>query len=69
MRENIAFARPEASLAEVERAAREVGAHEFIVRLRGRVVEHGTHDELMARGGHYHGLYTMQWRGSGMAAD
>jgi ABC-type multidrug transport system fused ATPase/permease subunit len=30
VRENIAFARPEASLHEVERAAREIGAHGFI---------------------------------------
>lgn len=32
--ENIRFARPEASDAEVEAAARAVGAHEFIIRLR-----------------------------------
>lgn len=33
VRDNIAFARPEASPKEVERAAREVGAHAFIVDL------------------------------------
>ena len=33
IRDNIAFARPEASDAAVERAARAVGAHEFISRL------------------------------------
>lgn len=32
--ENIRFARPEASDAEVEAAARAVGAHDFIIRLR-----------------------------------
>ena len=33
VRANIAFARPEASEAEVERAARQAGAHDFIVEL------------------------------------
>lgn len=33
VRDNIAFARPDASLAEVEWAAREVGAHDYIVDL------------------------------------
>ena len=30
---------------------------------QGRVVEHGTHEELLAAGGLYHGLYTSQFSG------
>ncbi len=33
VRDNIRFARPEASAEEIERAARDVGAHDFITRL------------------------------------
>ncbi len=155
IRENIAYARPEATLREVEAAAKEVGAHDFIRKLpegydtpvqergvslsvgqrqlisfaralvadpkilildeatssidtqterliqealrrllvgrtsfviahrlstireasmvvvmdQGRIIETGTHDELMAARGAYYGLYTMQWRGGEMAAD
>jgi ATP-binding cassette subfamily B protein len=35
VRDNIAYGRPDATDAEVERAARAVGAHEFIAELRG----------------------------------
>jgi ATP-binding cassette, subfamily B, bacterial len=45
IRDNIAYGRPEASDAEVEAAARAVGAHEFIARLSG-----GYHHELTERG-------------------
>ena len=45
VRENIAYGRPEATDAEVEAAARAVGAHEFIVELDG-----GYLHELSERG-------------------
>jgi ATP-binding cassette subfamily B protein len=45
IRDNVAYGRPEASDAEVETAARAVGAHEFIARLSG-----GYHHELTERG-------------------
>jgi ATP-binding cassette, subfamily B, bacterial len=38
IRSNIAYGRPEASDLEVERAAREVGAHEFIATLSQRAM-------------------------------
>jgi ATP-binding cassette subfamily B protein len=45
VRDNIAYGRPEAGDAQVEAAARAVGAHDFIARLSG-----GYHHELTERG-------------------
>ena len=42
-------------------------ATQILVMDRGRVVERGTHDELLARGGAYRRLYEMQFRDGPMA--
>ncbi|MEJ5247772.1 MAG: ABC transporter ATP-binding protein [Caldilinea sp.] len=39
-----------------------VNADQIIVMERGRIVEQGSHQELLARRGRYYHLYTMQWR-------
>jgi ATP-binding cassette subfamily B protein/subfamily B ATP-binding cassette protein MsbA len=38
-----------------------VNADQIVVMDRGRIVEQGTHAELLARRGRYYRLYTMQW--------
>jgi ATP-binding cassette subfamily B multidrug efflux pump len=39
-----------------------VNADQIIVMERGRIIERGNHQELLAKQGYYYQLYTMQWQ-------
>ena len=43
-------------------------ANRILVLAAGRIVEEGTHDELLRRGGEYHRLHELQTRAGGVAA-
>src|SRR6266849_5597357 len=84
IRDNIRYGRPQATEAEVITAAKLAHADEFIAELedwrgrrghdahvgeRGRIVEQGTHHELLALGGHYAALWHRQSGGFIDAGD
>ena len=44
-------------------------ADNIVVLEEGRIIETGTHAQLLARGGHYAALYKMQFRDNGAASS
>ena len=51
-----------------ESQLRSMGADVILVVRDGKIVERGTHRELMARQGHYHALFTRQYEDRATAA-
>jgi ABC-type transport system involved in Fe-S cluster assembly fused permease/ATPase subunit len=49
------------SIVIAHRLSTIVHADEIFVLQNGLIVEHGTHDELLAANGEYHKFYTMQY--------
>ena len=46
-----------------------VNADQIVVMERGRIIERGSHQELLAKQGYYYQLYTMQWQRNAQAAE
>jgi len=46
-----------------------VNADQIVVLDNGRLVEQGTHEQLLAQKGRYYNLYTMQWAAQEVTVD
>jgi ATP-binding cassette subfamily B protein len=57
-------ARNRTALVIAHRLSTVVEAHQILVMEEGRIVERGTHAELLAKGGLYSRLYDEQFRGA-----
>jgi ATP-binding cassette, subfamily B, heavy metal transporter len=57
-------ARNKTSLVIAHRLSTVVDAHEILVLVNGEIVERGTHADLVARGGTYAGMWSLQQSGS-----
>ena len=55
-----AVARGKTTLVIAHRLSTVVDAHEILVMDAGRIVERGTHAELLAAGGRYAGMWALQ---------